>query len=171
MRYTRRSSRGMALVIVLAIATALLVMGSSYLRTFSQSRPVNVKILEKVQADLLATGLQRIALLKFKRFPEDFYHACFFQFAWDNPTKRPTLFSYSPLPLEVFQGDPILRNGIAGLLSPLSVATYSTTYRLLSHKAYTRDSVEIVINLQMTNRTPVQSYALKVDAERFFVSP
>jgi len=156
----------MALVIVLAIATALLVMGASYLSTFSQSRSVNPKILEKVQADLLATGLQKIALLKFKRFPEDFYHACFFQFAWDDPVKRPTLFNYSPLPLAVFQGDPILRNGDAAALAPLTVFDYSTTYRLLSHRAYTRDSVEILITLQMTRTSPVQTYALKVDATR-----
>lgn len=161
----------MALVIVLAIATALLVMGTSYISTFTQSRPVNVKILEKVQADLLATGLQKIALLKFKRFPEDFYHACFFQFAWDDPARRRTLFNYNPLPLAVFQGDPVLRNGVAGFLNPLSVNMYATTYRLLSHKAYSRDSVEIVINLQMTARSPVQSYSLKVDATRVFVTP
>jgi len=161
----------MALVIVLGIAAALLVMGSSYLSTFSQSRPVNLKILEKVQADLLATGLQKIALLKFKRFPEDFYHACFYQFAWDDPVKRTTLFPYDPLPLDVFQGDLVLQNGIPDLISPLSVNMYSTTYRLLSHKAYTRDSVEIVINLQMTNTSPVHAYSLKVDASRIPVNP
>ncbi|HOY67636.1 MAG TPA: hypothetical protein PLP29_12135 [Candidatus Ozemobacteraceae bacterium] len=163
---TTRSTRGMALVIVLAIATALLVMGASYLSTFSQSRSVNPKILEKVQADLLATGLQKIALLKFKRFPEDFYHSCFFQFAWDDPVKRPALFNYSPTPLEVFHGDPILRNGDAAALLPLSVFNYTTTYRLLSHRAYTRDSVEILVALQMTRTSPVQTYALKVDATR-----
>lgn len=166
-----RRSRGMALVIVLAIAMALLVMGTSYLNTFSQSRPVNVKLLEKVQADLLATGLQKIALLKFKRFPEDFYHACFFQFAWDNPARRPTLTNYNPLPLAVFQGDPILNNGIQGLLAPLSVFNYATTYRLLSHRAYTRDSVEIGITLQMTATSSVHTYLLKVDAARVYVAP
>lgn len=161
----------MALVIVLAIAMALLVMGTSYLNTFSQSRPVNVKLLERVQADLLASGLQKIALLKFKRFPEDFYHACFYQFAWEDPVKRPTLFAYNPLPLAVFQSDPVLNNGVAGLMDPLSVFSYTTTYRLLSHKAYTRDAVEIAINLRMTSTSATYTYSLKVDAERVYVTP
>ncbi|MFZ2960276.1 MAG: hypothetical protein WA705_25620 [Candidatus Ozemobacteraceae bacterium] len=164
------SSKGMALIIVLAISAALLVMGLSYIQTFSQSRPVNPKVLEKLQADFLAGGLQRIALLKFKRFPEDFYHAYFYQVAWDNPAKRPSLTAYTPLPLQEFKDDPVLQFGISTFASPLVIASYSTNYSLLSHKNYASDSLDITVTVRLAERPPdktaTHTYSLKIDASR-----
>ena len=162
----RRDARGMALIVVLTIATGLLILGLSYIQNFTQKKPLNPKILEKVQSDYLATGLQKIALLKFKRFPEDFYHAFFYQVAWDNPSKRPGLLPYTPLPLKVFHDDDILQGKVASLADPLKLDYYNTTYSLLTHKKYASDSLDITINVRLAGSAAPHSYSLKVDASR-----
>ena len=63
------NNKGMAIVIVLVLATALLIMGGTYWKTIQQVKPVGENLLQKAQANVLAEGILNIAILKFKELP------------------------------------------------------------------------------------------------------
>lgn len=164
MKNARRRSEsrtGMAIVIVLVFAFTLLVLGSAYLKTFTMSKPVNPKMLERLQADCFAQGISQIAMLKFKRFPADFYHAYIHQ--------RAGLTNYNPTPMTHFHGaadTPLqdYRPGGTSIADPVPVATYSTRYNMISYKGYSRDALEI--NISVTVGDIQQNYLFTVDASR-----
>ncbi|NCB47859.1 hypothetical protein EOM81_12710, partial [bacterium] len=70
-----RTRHGMALVIVLTLATAIMVLGVSYLKTIRNQSGRNTIELGAIQADLLAEGITQIAMLKFKEIPGPLYYA------------------------------------------------------------------------------------------------
>lgn len=156
-----REKRGMALVIVLAFALAMLTLGTAYMRTFSEARPVNAMIMERLQADYFAQGIQRIALLKYKRFVADFYHAYIY--------RQAGLTGFVPDPYSCFLGgdNTPLQNfqfGGATIGAPVSVATYSSYYLMTSYKGYNRDGLVIHVTVQVKDF--VQNYDFTIDASR-----
>jgi len=156
-----RSRYGMAIVIVLVFTLALLVLGSAYLKTFSTTKPVNPKMLERMQADFFAQGISQIAILKFKRFPADFYHAYIHQQAG--------LTNITPTPFARFLGGadtPLqdYRPGGTSIGDPVPLATYSTSYNMISYKGYNRDALEINISVRV--KDVQQNYVFTVDASR-----
>ena len=70
-----RKNHGMALIIVLTMSTFLLVIGVSYIRDNSHSRPKNERHFERAQADFLGQGVVQLAAMKFKKRPAEFYYA------------------------------------------------------------------------------------------------
>ena len=151
----------MAIVIVLVFSLTLLVLGSAYIKTFTTTNPVNPKMLERLQADFFAQGIAQIAMLKFKRFPADFYHAYIHAQAG--------LTNITPTPLARFHGGnntPLqdYRPGGVSIGAPVPVATYSTIYNMISYKGYNRDALEVRVSV--TVGTVQQNYVMTVDASR-----
>lgn len=143
----RLTSRGTALVIVLVFSTVLLTFGLFYLRTVSQSMPINPLQLRRIQADFLAEGIANIAMLKYQELPSDFYYSYF--------VGRIATAGANMAPLTTYLGDSILNGNstinttFADPNSPPLLVTYTTDYRVLSQKKYDKDSIQIVCTVQM----------------------
>lgn len=73
------SRRGTAIVLALVFAMILLQFAISYSGLIGQSRPQTEFIDERVRLHYLSKGLTEIALLKFQKFPADFYNCWRFQ--------------------------------------------------------------------------------------------
>ena len=158
--------KGMALVIVLTFSMVLMVLGSSYISSFSSYKHNNPKHLSKIQADFFAQGISKLALLKFKKFPADFYHAFLYDIASKiNPTVVPKL--VSPTPLEVFHREKsnALLQDDAAMKTGIPIAYYDTTYSLTATKNYSCDAILISITVQMKDENP-QVYETLVEASR-----
>ena len=66
--------RGTAIVLALVFAMILLQFAIAYSGLIGQSRPQTEIIDERVRLNYLSKGLTEIALLKFQKFPSDFYN-------------------------------------------------------------------------------------------------
>ena len=64
--------RAMAILVVICLSTVILVLGTVYMKTYTDSAPVSKLQLDRVQADFFAKGIQNIALLKIKKYPDFF---------------------------------------------------------------------------------------------------
>ena len=162
----------MAIVIVLIFTISLLMLGGTYLGSFKQTKMINLKSIDQMQADYVAQGLLKIATLKFKRFPADFYHAYMHEMARLRGATGAPFVSYSPAPLTVFHTQNaatcILQNQ-ANLCDPVPVTTYSTNFKLVSTKAYTNDALAITVTVQIGNL--VSSYQSNLVASRTRIIP
>ncbi len=67
--------KGSAIVIVLVISTTLLVMALGYSKLTKNVTASTAKIDDHVRLQYLADGLAQIVLLKYKKYPSDFYDA------------------------------------------------------------------------------------------------
>lgn len=153
----------MALVIVLVILMFLLILGSSYIQSISQIKHFNPKALEQLQSDFFAQGVNRIALLKFKKYPADYYHAFFYEIERKKGTSGLT--AYSPWPLTVFNGESgTVTCNNSTFKSPLKIASYSVNYAMISHKPYANDGIEVTVFVQVGTHT--RNYKTTVDASR-----
>lgn len=132
----RRQSRGMALVIVLALATGLLVMGISYISQVRQRTAVNPNQLTSIQAEFLGQGIAQIAAFKVKKMTGPFYYA---MIAKNAPTP------YSD-PYDVYIGDSCLQGSFS---TPFS-ATFQTTLEMFSSKVYRNLNFRILVLVQLT---------------------
>lgn len=138
---------GMALVIVLTLATAILILGVSYINTIRGQGGRNTIELGAVQADLLAEGITQIAMLKFKEIPGPLYYA------YIAHVKKTTSDPYN-----TYQSDPIL----AGNMNLPYKAAYQTSYQILSSKMYQDMNVKITIIVDVS-RPDGQSYQRKIE--------
>ncbi len=75
MMQNTKKTRGIALVIVLAMSMFLLVIAIAYIRANAQNRPINERHFERAQADFLGQGIVQLAAMKFKKRPAEFYYA------------------------------------------------------------------------------------------------
>ncbi|MBF0544233.1 MAG: hypothetical protein HQM08_07365 [Candidatus Riflebacteria bacterium] len=66
---------GMALVVVLGFATALLIFCSSYIDQARKKTIFNPKLLTTIQANFLGQGIAEVAALKVKKLPGPLYYA------------------------------------------------------------------------------------------------
>ncbi|MBF0544398.1 MAG: hypothetical protein HQM08_08190 [Candidatus Riflebacteria bacterium] len=166
------TKHGMALVVVLTFSMVILILGTSYIQSFSNYKKNNPIHLERIQADFFAQGISKIALLKFKKFPADFYHAYLYDVASKKDPKNVPP-KPAPTPLQVFHQEslnPVLQNN-ATLSSGIPISMYSTTYELTNTKAYNSDGLLITVTVKMnpTNEIPngfQQSYQTLVEASR-----
>ncbi len=171
---------GMALVIVLAFSAILLVLGTVYLRTFSQTTHVSRIQIENIQAEFFARGLQNIALYKVKRFPDYFlrsyrYYAYKKRVDAGDPDVSPPIRSFeNPSPFEMFSGrdGDILQHLNSGddtawqFTAPLQIATWSTTFNLRSSEDFNRAFIEIDVYIRMEGRDNVGHYRMSLDASQ-----
>jgi len=135
MRHQKRSKRGMAVIIVLTLATAILILGTAFLKTIRNQGGRNAIELGAIQADLLAEGITQIAMLKFKEIPGPLYYAYVakVQGQTDDPLKE-------------YHKDPVL----AGELKTPFSAKFQTTYQLLPSKMYDDMNIKISVVVNVT---------------------
>ncbi len=127
----------MAIVIVLTLATAIMILGVSYLKTIHNQAGRNTIELGAIQADLLAEGVTQIAMLKFKELPGPLYYAYI-----------ASVKGNSADPLKEYHGDKMLTQKFS---TPFA-AEYQTTYQLLPSKMY--DDMNIKINVVVSVTRP-----------------
>jgi hypothetical protein len=71
----RHPKKGMALVLVLALCTSLLVFGGFYIGQIRQQAPLNLPSLAALQAHFLAQGVAQVAALKVQKMPSHLFYA------------------------------------------------------------------------------------------------
>ncbi|OGK07371.1 MAG: hypothetical protein A2W80_02185 [Candidatus Riflebacteria bacterium GWC2_50_8] len=184
-KYGDNSRRnGMALVIVLAFSSILLVLGVVYLRTFSQSTHISGLQLDQIQAEFFARGMQNIATFKIKRFPDFFLRAYRYHVyqnrvnAGDTDVSPPSNPFPNPSPFQKFTGaypgrtNDLLQHmhptedSTLGFSTPLKVATWSTSFNLRSAEDFNRAFIEIDVYVQMEGRDLVSQYRMSLDASQ-----
>ncbi|MFZ5951397.1 MAG: hypothetical protein ACOYXC_11875 [Candidatus Rifleibacteriota bacterium] len=126
---------GMALIIVLTLATGILILGVSYINTIRNQSGRNTIELGAIQADLLAEGITQIAMLKFKEIPGPLYYA------YIAHVKGTTSQPYT-----AYHNDNILSGKFA---SPFD-AEYRTTFQLLSSKMYQDMNLKISVEVEVS---------------------
>ncbi len=180
----RARRNGMALVIVLAFSAILLILGTVYLRTFSQTTHISGLHLDSIQSEFFAKGLQNIALFKIKRYPDFFLRSFRYHIyqqrvnAGEPDIPQPLVPFSNPSPFAKFTGvhagrtDDILHNlndtddNAWGFTTPLEIATWSTSFNLRSSGDFKRAFIEIDVNVQMASRDLVSHYRMSVDASQ-----
>ncbi|MBI3037467.1 hypothetical protein HYY75_00250 [bacterium] len=158
---------GMALVVVLMFATALLILGANYIQTFTHVKVLNPKVLDHLKADFYAQGLQKIALLKYKKFPADFYHAIYFDLGGQTNSPQPWLSFHEFNPAGTVLAESTLQyrpSQTTPLGNPTPISSYTTSYRLLTSDRYKRDSIEIKVVLEVGGKK--HEYSMKLDVEK-----
>jgi len=162
--------RGIALVIVLSLSLFVLILGMSYMRNVSQVSTSNPKRLKHIQADFFARGIQRLAVLKFKALPADFYHAYRYKIADEKSPRDPALSVFVPSPYAVFLGDEgsILQD-MDDFADPIPIEGYNTRYVVNSSSKFDHDMIDIVVNVQMEDYS--QNFTVTYDASRSLVLP
>lgn len=175
---------GMAIMVVLSIASILLLLGIAYLKSFSQSTVTGKLQLDQIQSDFFARGIQNIALFKIKRYPDFFLrsyrHMIYHKrvAAGDTSLGAPIVPNPNPSPFTKFTGNypaqprdilnhlPDVTDQADGFTEPLSIATWSTQFSLLSADDFNRGFIEIVVNLQLKNKALVNTYRMSLDASQ-----
>jgi len=133
--------KGMAIIIVLTLATAILMMGISYIRTVQNQGGRNTIELGAIQADLLAEGITQIAMLKFKEIPGPFYYAYIAHVK-----------STTSDPYNTYHSDGIINGNFA---APFN-AEYRTTFQLLPSKMYEDMNIRISVQVKVTRPDGVE---------------
>lgn len=135
MRYQKNKKQGMAVVIVLTLATAILILGTAFLKTIRNQGGRNTIELGAIQADLLAEGITQIAMLKFKEIPGPLYYAYVAKVQ-----------GQTDAPLKEYHDDPVL----AGEFKNPFSAKFQTTYQLLPSKMYDDMNIKISVVVNVT---------------------
>lgn len=156
------NKNGMAIVIVLVLATSLLIMGGTYWKAIQQVKPVGDNLLQKAQANVLAEGILNIAILKFKELPSDFYYAYYVARVSTTTTNITPLNSF----LEKSATSSYLRGSIADVDGEGNVASYSTDYQVLSQDKYTSDSIRVKVTVDLKGIRREVSKILRLDRRR-----
>ncbi len=173
----------MAIVIVLSFCTILLILGVSYLQSFSQSTVSSGLQLDHIQSEFFARGVQNIALFKIKRYPDFFLRAYRYQIHHNRilagEALEPLIVPMpDPSPLQRFVGRYPARprdilnhitdaeNAAIGFTTPLRIATYSTEFSLMSSDDFNRAFIEITVNLQLEGKNVVNSYRKSITASQ-----
>lgn len=174
----------MAIMVVLSIASILLLLGVTYLKSFSQSTFSGKLQLDQIQADFFAKGIQNIALFKIKRYPDFFLRAYRYKVyhdriaAGDTSLGAPLAAAPVPPPFAKFTGvypghtRDLLNNipddidNLTKFTEPLKIATYSTSFSLLSADDFNRGFIEITVNLQLDGKDLISTYRMSLDASQ-----
>ncbi len=130
----RAGRKGMAIIIVLTLATAILLMGLSYIKTFQSQSGRNTIELGAIQADLLAEGITQIAMLKFKEVPGPLYYAYIAHVNGETSD-----------PFNTYHSDGILNGSIA---APVN-AEFRTAFQLLPSKMYEDMNIRISVQVKV----------------------
>lgn len=130
-----QNKSGMALIIVLTLATAIMILGTSFLKTLHYQAGRNTIELGAIQADLLAEGITQIAMLKFKEIPGPLYYAYIASVKGNTPD-----------PLKEYHSDKIL----ADQFKVPFAAEYQTTFQLLPSKMYDDMNIKISVVVEVT---------------------
>lgn len=155
------------MIVVLGFSAVLLILGTAYIKSFTQTRGINEAHLSQLQVEMFVAGVKKIALLKFKDFAPHFYRAYKYQMARDRGDVLPN--NYNPTPLEMFYGlgNNVLRNfNDPEFFHPLSVMEYSTKYSLQRANEYKRDMLYIEVTIKPKDNLPLMTYNASYEASR-----
>lgn len=176
--------KGMALVVVLAISSIILMLGIMYIDTFRQGAHIAGMQLETVQAEFFAKGIQNIALLKIKRFPDFFIRAYRHSVYQDrsesgDPGVSAPLFAFSnPSPYEKFLGIyagrdrdvlhniPVSDDSSWRFTEPIALATYSTAINLRTSEDFTQGFIEVVVSVEVAGIGRVEAHRISVASKQ-----
>lgn len=162
--------KGMAIVIVLSLSLFMLILGVSYLKNISHVSQSNPHRLTQVQSDFFAQGIQKLAVLKFKAVPADFYHAYRYKVEDEKIPRNPLLPKLLPSPFADFLGnDGTILQGMSDMADPVPVKDYKTEYSVNSSKKFDHDMVEIRVKVDFEGFS--QSYTANFDASRSLILP
>lgn len=172
--------RAMAILVVICLSTVILILGTVYMKTYTDSAPVSKLQLDRVQADFFAKGIQNIALLKIKKYP-DFFIRSYRQHIYQKrvlteglPDLKPEQKTL-PTPFESFMEKNPMSGDYEGVLnniddndfvSPLEIATYSTDISILSSQDFTKDFLELSVHVQMKGKKTINTYKTSVAASK-----
>lgn len=170
MKKNRKS--GMAIVIVLGIASVILALGTIYAKHYTNTSPAAKLQYDRIQADFLAKGIQNIALYKIKKYP-DFFIRSYRQYVYWKRTKTDS--SLKPLdpeqvtqimPFENFLGRGIIMGFYDDdFIEPLGKPIYTTDISLISSKDFQSESIQIVVDLKLNEGRPSNTYKTVVSGE------
>ena len=128
--------KGMTLVLVLALCFGLLTMAIAYIRVNKQSRPINTRLSESIQADFIGQGVVNLAVLKFKKRPAEFYYAYKAFNAGINGE-----------PFRVYTASDTTINGV--FTDPSGVMfSYFTEYELVANRPFEEDAIIIRVRVE-----------------------
>lgn len=180
----RKNTAGMAIMVVLSIASVLLLLGLTYLKSFSQSTVTGKLQLDQIQADFFARGIQNIALFKVKRYPDFFLRAYRYKIYQDRlaagevgldppiapPVVPPPFSKFTGIYLgherDILNNIPDATDNLTEFTKPIRVATYSTQFSLLSADDFKRGFIEITVNLQLEGKDIIGTYKMSLDASQ-----
>jgi len=181
--FTRSARRGMAILVVLSFTTILMILGVTYLKSFSQSTVTSKLQLETVQSEFFARGVQNIALFKVKRYPDFLFRSYRYKVYHDRlaageALEAPVVPVQTPAPFAKFTGVftgqdrdilnniPDGENAMLRFTEPLRIATYSTQFSLMSADDFKRAFVEISVSVQLEGKNLVNTYRKSLDASQ-----
>lgn len=170
----RNNKNGMAIVVVLCLSAIILILGSVYVKHYSNTAPAAKLQYDRIQADFLAKGIQNIALYKIKKFPDFFIRSYRQHIYWKRTAKEPALpkldanQTRTPMPFDAFLGN---KGGIlqgeysADFIQPLGKPIYTTDIALISSKDFQTESIEISVDLKLDASRPANNYKTVVSGE------
>ncbi|HOT30189.1 MAG TPA: hypothetical protein PLU72_18570 [Candidatus Ozemobacteraceae bacterium] len=160
--------QGTAIVLALVFATILLQFAISYSGLIGQSRPQTEIIDERVRLHYLSKGLTEIALLKFQKFPSDFYNC------WRNQASTSTNISFwldtsGPLARFTIEAPEMKEYKTTGFAESTSsfnntpICFNLTEMRLMTSNRWNVEVLQIKANAHYTTRS---GKSINVDAVR-----
>jgi hypothetical protein len=179
-RCGKPNKKGMAILVVMCLSMVILMLGMAYLKSYTDTAPVAKLQIDRVQADFFARGIQNIALLKIKKYP-DFFVRSYRQEMYrkrviteglpDLADEQKTL----PTPFEAFMGRDPMSGDYGGVLNnwdnatfvaPLEISSYTTEIAILSSKDFTQDLLEIMVHVQLRNKPNINTFKTSVATAR-----
>ena len=151
-----KSKKGMAIVIVLCLSAIIMILGTVYIKSYKESSPASKLQLDRIQADFFAKGIQNIAILKIKEYP-DFFIRYYKQLVHyergasigagrkrlDNNQINKMGYN-SGMRLKLFTNGILMNNDLpANFKSPLELDNYQTEIRLINSKDIDSEAIEI----------------------------
>lgn len=164
----------MAIVTVLCIAAIIIALGTVYVQIYSQTAPAAKLQYDRIQADFLAKGIQNIALYKIKKYPDFFIRAYRQHIYWKRTQTEPSLPKLDamqtalPMPFESFLGNKagiLMGDYTSDFIEPLGNPVYTTDISLISSKDFRTESIEISIDLKLSENRSVNNYKVVVSGE------
>ncbi len=161
--------RGTAIVLALVFAVILLQFAIAYSGLLGQSRPQTEIIDERVRLNYLSKGLTEIALLKFQKFPTDFYNCWKAQAStsknlnsfWLDKTGPLARFTIAAPEFKEYE-----KNGFTESRSSFNVMPIRlklTEMRLMTSNQWNIEALQIKANAHYTGRS---GKSINVDAVR-----
>ena len=144
MKSIKRKKRGIAIVIVLCLAAVILMLGTIYIKSYTDTTPASSLQLDRIQADFFAKGIQNIALFKIKKYPDFFIRS--YRYKTSVASDGRDLSG----PFNNFLGtsNSILQNyNNKDFKEPLEIEDYSTSIVLINSKDFQSEAMEIVVRV------------------------
>lgn len=157
MKTLKIKKRGIAIVIVLCLAGVILMLGTVYIKSYTNTAPASSLQLDRIQADFFAKGIQNIALFKIKKYPDFFIRSY-----------RKYITGSDGEPFNKFLGtsNSILQNyNNNDFREPLEIATYSTSIKLINSKDFQSEAMEIVVKIKLGKDKAENTYKTVIQGD------